>query len=342
MSYFNFKKITVSKPCFRICYVAVLLAITLTTACASIAQEAEEHKFHKWLIGFNVEAEQAGISSKTLYHFMKEVEYVPKAIDLDRKQPSAVKTFGQYQNSVMPASRIKRAREQYAQNRKLLHEIGNKYGVQPRFIVALWGLESDFGRNMGSFSVLNSLATLAFEGRRAEFFTKELINALKIIDQEHIPTSKLKGSWAGAMGQTQFMPSSFLGLAVDYDKDGKKDIWGTKADIFASIANYLSKAGWDSGVTWGREVKLPKGFDNKLLGKDTEKTLNEWQNLGIKNINGTNLPSKKGLVASIVKVENKDNSRAFLIYQNYKIVLKWNRSLYFATTVGMLADEIGN
>lgn len=320
----------------------LLLLLTIGTACSSITQEIDKHRFHNWLIKFNSEAELAGISSQTLYNFMKEAQYLPKVIKLDRKQPDKVKTFAQYLSAAMPESRIKMAKAQYKENKTLLDKIGKEYGVQPRFIVALWGSESDFGRNMGSFSVLNSLATLAYEGRRAAFFKDELIKALRIIDTENINQAELKGSWAGAMGQTQFMPSSFLELAVDYDGDGKKDIWATKEDVFASIANYLSKAGWDKNSTWGREVKLPEGFDDNLLGRNIEKSLSEWKALGVKTIDGRVLSSKKGLVASIVRVEDNKNSRVFLIYSNYKVVLKWNRSLYFATAIGMLADKIGN
>jgi membrane-bound lytic murein transglycosylase B len=318
----------------------LLFVIFITSACASIAQEAENHRFHSWLMKFNTEAEQAGVSNKTLYAFMKDAKYLPKVIVLDRKQPDKTKTFEQYLQAAMPDKRVKMAREKYAENKKLLNEIGRKYGVQPKYIVALWGSESDFGRNMGNFKITDSLATLAFEGRRADFFKGELIKALKMIDSENVEESEMKGSWAGAMGQTQFMPTSFLEFAVDYDGDGKKDIWGTKADVFASIANYLSKTGWDNKSSWGREVMLPQGFNTALLGKTTEKSIAEWKKLGIKNLNGKPIPSKNGVQASVIRVEDNDDSRAFLVYPNYKIVLKWNRSLYFATTIGMLADKI--
>lgn len=307
-----------------------------------MAQESGEEGFRSWLIDFSPEAEEEGISAQTIYLFMKNAQYLPKVIELDRKQPDKTKSFAEYLKSVMPASRVKRAKEKYHESKEILFEISKKYGVQPKFIVALWGSESDFGRNMGSFNTLNCLATLAYEGRRADFFKKELINALKMIDADHIEQSEIKGSWAGAMGQTQFMPSSFLELAVDYDEDGKKDIWNTRPDVFASIANYLAKAGWDSSVSWGREVKLPRNFDEKLIGKNIERTTSEWKKLGIKTTAGKPIPTKKGLMASLIKVEDKTNSRVFLVYPNYKILLKWNRSLYFATSVSMLADKIGN
>jgi membrane-bound lytic murein transglycosylase B len=322
--------------------VALLFAIILISTCASIAQEAEDRLFHEWLMNFNSEAQMAGISSQTIYNFMKDVKYLPKVIELDRKQPDKIKSFDQYAESALSVKKVKMARVKYQENKKLLDEIGRKYGVQPRFIVALWGSESDFGRNQGHFNVLNSLATLAFEGRRADFFKGELINALKIIDNENISPGDLKGSWAGAMGQNQFMPSSFLELAVDYDGDGQKDIWENKADMFASIANYLSTNGWDKNSTWGREVKLPDGFDENLIGKTIEKPISQWKELGVKNLNGKPLLIKKNLIASVVRVGEDDSARAFLIYPNYKILLKWNRSLYFASTIGLLADKIRN
>lgn len=321
---------------------ALLFAIILISACASIADEIDDRRFHGRLINFNTEAEASGISSQTLYNFMKNAKYLPKVIELDRKQPDKIKSFNQYLASSMPTKKVKMAKAKYLENKKLLDKIGKQYGVQPRFIVALWGSESDFGRNQGSFSVLNSLATLAFEGRRADFFKAELINALKIIDKENISPEDLKGSWAGAMGQTQFMPSSFLELAVDYDGDGKKDIWESKADAFASIANYLSKNGWDKNSTWGREIKLPNNFDANLIGKTIEKPISEWKALGVKYTNGKPLTAKKNLMASVVRVGDDDNARAFLIYPNYKIVLKWNRSLYFASSIGLLSDKISN
>jgi membrane-bound lytic murein transglycosylase B len=321
---------------------ALLYAITIVSSCAGIAQEHDERRFQQWLGNFSIEAQQAGISSKAINHRMQHAEFLPKVIELDRKQPDKVKSFDQYLSSVQPARKVKMAKAKYKENKALLDKIGKKYGVQPRFIVALWGSESDFGRNMGSFSVLNSLATLAYEGRRADFFKAELINALRIIDSENINPADLKGSWAGAMGQTQFMPSSFLEMAVDYDGDGKKDIWNNKADAFASIANYLSKSGWDKNATWGREVKLPENFDAALLGKEIEKPLSEWKKLGIKTTSGKALPTGKKFPASIVRVGDGVNARSYLIYPNYKIVLKWNRSLYFASSIGLLSDKISN
>jgi membrane-bound lytic murein transglycosylase B len=192
---------------------------------------------------------------------------------------------------------------------------------------------------MGNVGVINALTTLSYDGRRSAYFRKELMAALKILDDGHIEHVDMKGSWAGAMGQPQFMPSSFLELAVDHDGDGKKDIWNNKNDVFASIANYLSKRGWDNSTTWGREVALPGNFDTSLIGKKVKKTLVEWQELGVRKSDGSNLPIRKDLQASIIKPE-ESKDKAYIIYSNYRTVLNWNRSLYFATAVGIVSDRI--
>lgn len=306
-----------------------------TTAISAATQTA----FHQWRIDFAKHAANKGIEQSTLDTFVANTSYVPKVIALDRKQPDSTKTFDEYLKIVVPASRIKYAQTQYKKHYDLLHVIGKKYNVQPRFIVALWAIESDFGRNMGSFNIIDALATLAYEGRRADFFKQELINALHMIDQDHFLMQDMKGSWAGAMGQTQFMPSSFLSLAVDYNKDGKRDIWQTPEDVFASIANYLSSHRWNSNQTWGREVKLPTSFDANLLSKETTKSISDWKKLGVTQADGTPLVEVPGLAASIIR-PNKNHAKSYMIYPNYKVLLKWNRSLYFATAVGILADKI--
>lgn len=317
-----------------------MLALFILSGTPARAEYSEE-SFHNWLVSFSEEARQNGISEQTIYNFMQRAEFLPRAIELDRKQPDKTISFNKYLKLTIPQQRIKKANEKFKENEAVLRRIGKKYGVQPRFIVALWGKESDFGRNMGGFDVPNSLATLAYEGRRAEFFRKELLNALKIIDAGHVSFDQMKGSWAGAMGQTQFMPSSFLELAVDENGDGKRDIWGTKEDAFASIANYLSKRGWNDEQTWGRKVKLPQKFNSALIGKDIEKTLKEWQNLGVRKADGGNLPAKSNLKASLIRPEGNRNE-TYLIYDNYRVILNWNRSLYFATAIGILSDNIAD
>lgn len=295
--------------------------------------------FDQWLDAFKVEASAAGIRSEILDEAFGEIAVIPRVIELDRKQPEFTLTFDQYLTRVVPDSRVMKGRQKLDENRAILEEVGAKYGVQPKYIVAFWGIETDFGRVTGGFNLIPALATLAHDGRRSAYFRKELLNALKILNQGHIKAKDMVGSWAGAMGQCQFMPSSFLNFAVDHDGDGRKDIWTTKADVFASAANYLSNSGWKGDQIWGRAVILPNGFDPSLADLKIRKTINEWQSLGVRRADGMDLP-KRDLQASIRLVDGP-GSPAYLVYDNFNAIMKWNRSTYFAVAVGTLAEKIG-
>lgn len=312
------------------------LSLLCLMPLAAAPAAANELSFAAWLAGLRQEALGEGISAATFDQAFAGVQPIPRVIELDRSQPEFTMTFEQYLDRVVPQARIDNARNQLAQNRLLLEEVGRKYGVQPRFIVALWAVESDFGRRTGDFSVVASLATLAYDGRRSDFFRKELLDALHILEERHITPERMIGSWAGAMGQNQFMPSSFRQYAVDYDGDGRRDIWSTRADVFASIANYLGSYGWRADETWGRPVRLPEGFDPNLVSLDVEKPLSEWQRLGVRTISAGDLPRRE-LMASVVQPDGAGGG-AFLVYDNYKRILRWNRSTFFATAVGLLAD----
>ena len=316
----------------------LLLASGLIFFASTDQVEASQQPFSNWLENLRVEASNEGIREETLATALKGVNLIPRVVELDRKQPEFSLTFSQYIGRVVPDSRVKKAREKFVENRALLDEIADKFGVQPRFIVALWGIETDFGRVTGGFKLIPALVTMAYDGRRSKYFRKELINALKIIDGGHIRANDMVGSWAGAMGQCQFMPSSFLNFAIDFDGDGRKDIWSTKADVFGSAANYLSKSGWKSGQTWGRKVILPDDFDSSLANLKVKKTIKEWQSIGVRRGNGSDLPVRD-LKASIVYTEGVGSS-AYMIYDNFRTILKWNRSTYFAVAVGTLADRI--
>jgi membrane-bound lytic murein transglycosylase B len=243
-------------------------------AAPAYAQD-DAKSFAAWLGQFKKDAVAEGISQKTLDEAFESTTPIERVVELDRKQPESTLTLEEYLEKVVNDTRIAEGRERMSDNRELLSEISKKYDVEPQTIVALWGIETNYGENTGGFSVIDSLATLAYDGRRSEYFRGELLKALKIIDADHITAYDMDGSWAGAMGQCQFMPSSFLNFAVDYDGDGKRDIWNTNADIFASIANYLHSSGWSG---------------------DKE--------------------------------------------HDFNVLLKWNRSRYFATAVQNLADEI--
>ncbi|MBL6945978.1 MAG: lytic murein transglycosylase [Rhodospirillales bacterium] len=299
---------------------------------------AQGMPFAQWLEGLKQEALGRGIAAATLDAAFAGIKPIPRVIELDRRQPEFTLTFRQYMDRVVPASRVKKGRKKLAENRARLEKIGKQYGVQPRFLVAFWGIETDFGRVTGGFPVVPALATLAHDGRRSAYFRKELLNSLKILDEGHITPKKMVGSWAGAMGQCQFMPSSFLNFAVDQNGDGRKDIWTTKADVFGSAANYLSGSGWKYDQTWGRAVRLPANFNAKLANLKTRKRLSEWQRLGVRRIDGSDLP-KRDLSASIVFTEGP-GSEAYVVYDNYRAILKWNRSTFFAVAVGSLADRL--
>jgi len=297
-------------------------------------------KFKAFVQAVWPDAQARGVERETFDAAFADVRPIPRVIELDRHQPEFKLTFAQYLARVAPKSRVQKGRKRLAENREILIKVGKKYGVQPRFIVALWGIETDFGRVTGGFPVISSLATLAFDGRRSKYFRGELLNALEILQQGHITPKAMVGSWAGAMGQSQFMPSSFKAYAIDGDGDGKKDIWGSKADVFSSAAKYLSSVGWREDQTWGRAVKLPDGFDLKLATLKQSRKLAEWQALGVRKIDGTDLPARQ-LKASLVLPNKSRPQPAYLVYGNYRSIMHWNRSTYFALTVGTLADGIG-
>ena len=312
-------------------WVAVMIAGLMYCATAV----AYNDRFEKWLAGLRREALSQGISGAILDEALSGLTPLPRVIQLDRSQPEFTMDFEQYLKLVAPQERIEEGRAMLAENRILLQEIAVRYGVQQQFIVALWSIESDFGRRMGSFSVVGALATLAFDGRRSNFFRLELFHALRILNDGDIKPHQMLGSWAGAMGQCQFMPSSFRRYAVDYDNDGKRDIWESRADVLASIANYLSQHGWHGREPWGQEVRLPSRFNEKLLSKKHRKTLGKWEALGVRPADGEQFPPHIKR-ASLIRAGEK----VFLVYDNWQTLMKWNPSVYFSTAVGYLADRI--
>lgn len=315
----------------------MLLAVTALSSVLTLPALANAEPFQSWLENVKQDARARGIRQEVLEHAFKGVEPDPKIIALDRKQPEVSMTFREYQKRVVSDQRIKEGRELYRKHRAVLERIGREFGVQPRFIVALWGIETSYGKITGNYHVVGALATLAYDGRRSEFFRDELMQALEILNIGDVTPDRMIGSWAGAMGQSQFMPSSFKQFAHDYNGDGRRDIWNTTEDVFASIANYLAKSGWNDDLTWGRVVKVPANFDKSLQGREVRKTVQEWQALGVRNPDGSHLPDKP-LTASIVIPEGSHS--AYMVYDNYNVIMKWNRSIYFATSVGILSDKI--
>ena len=294
--------------------------------------------FEKWLNEFKAEAISRGISEKTL-EVLNNAKPSEKTIKLDRNQPEFKLTFQKYKSKVVSDYRLKKAKNEYKKNKPLLDKIEKKYRVNGRLLISLWAIESNFGSNMGKFNLFHTLASLAHDGRRSKFFRKELFNALMIIEKNMVNNTNLKSGWAGAMGQCQFMPSSFLKYGVDENKDGKIDIWSDKEDIFASMANYLSKNGWNDRYIWGRAVS-GKNFNEPIKYNKKVKHLSEWSELGLHQTNGKILP-KVDIKAKLLVID-KSNKNLFLVYDNFETLLKWNRSNYFALSVGILSDTLIN
>lgn len=301
-------------------------------------QGRDPAEFPAYVEQLKTQARQQGISQQTIDSAFANVHFIDRVINSDRNQLEKKITLDDYLNRVMPQAKIEQARIQYKDNLPALTQTSDRYGVQPQYIVALWAMESNFGKIQGKEDVFSALATLAFEGRREAFFTKELMAAMKIVDSGHATSDMMKGSWAGAMGQSQFMPTSYLNYGADGDGDGKIDIWNDTSDVFASTANYLSTEGWKGGQGWGQEVKLPAGFDTTLTGLKNNQMhpASYWQQKGVTQADGSALTST-ATRAWIITPDDLQG-RAFLVYDNFRTIMKWNRSTYFALSIGMMAD----
>jgi len=296
--------------------------------------------FEQYLADLKLQAIEQGYAANFVDKVFSGVSYRKKTVTADKNQPETKLTLDKYLATRVPDWKVKKAIDLMAQNKVLLDQVEQQFGVQKRFIVALWGNESNFGRIMGKYSVINSLVTLAYEGRREVLFKKQLFAALKILQQGHIKLENFVGSWAGAMGQSQFMPTSFLDYAIDFDNDGRKDIWNNKADVFASIANFLKTEGWSNQVTWGRQVKVPDNFDFSLAGlkSSSKRLLADWQAMDVRRYDGGDLPDlpiKGSLIAP-----DGETGRIYLVYENFHTLMKWNRSSYFGVSVSYLSDRI--
>ncbi|WP_339015552.1 lytic murein transglycosylase [Aeromonas popoffii] len=313
------------------------LALLLFSGLLSAPLQASPD-FYAYVAGLKQQALAAGIKPETVAAAFANIRVIEPAIKHDKNQPEFKLTLDSYIPRAVPQWKVNQAKALYRQHLPLLTKIGAEYDVQPRFIVALWGIETNFGKLTGTYPLISSLATLAWDGRREDFFKGQLLDALRIIEQGHVTPSAFKGSWAGAMGQVQFMPSSFLKYAVDQDGDGKKDLWGNLADVFGSAANYLQQNGWHSDETWGRQVKLPEGLDPALLGLEQTRQLSAWQALGVRQLDGSPLPGVE-MQASLVRPDDA-KGRAYLAYPNYLVLRHWNRSHYFVVAVGTLADRL--
>jgi lytic murein transglycosylase len=322
------------------------------TGARAQGTSVSEEGFAAYLPILRAQAARAGIRQQTLDRIFPTLVFSPRTIQLDRAQPggtagvSANPPFAPYRARHVTQALISRGRQRYAQNAGRLNEIGRRYGVPPSILVAIWGKETGYGTIMGDFDLLNSLASLAYEGRRRQLFTEEFIATLRMVERG-FPRDELKGSWAGAAGQSQFLPSVYIRLGVDGDGDGRSDIWRSHLDALASIANYLRNAGWRPGVPWGTAVRVPAGLDRAALVNRQRAprcapvfarhsrwlSAGEWRRLGVSN----SLPD--GTQASLLEPDGP-NATAYLLTNNYRVILDYNCSNFYALTVALLADSV--
>ena len=332
--------------------VALLAALVVAGASSSGAQDPigdAARPFDDWLQELVREARDRGYGDDLIDATLAGLQPLPRVITNDRSQAELVVGFERYYRTRVTPPFVRRGRELARAHRRLLERIEEAYDVQRRFVLAIWGIETRYGRVTGGTPVFQALATLAWEPRRADFFRGELFDALSMVSRGHIDARSMTGSWAGAMGQPQFMPSSYLRYAEDFDRDGRRDIWRSTADALASIANYLEGWGWNDEFTWGREVRLTPEVREAVAQQTTQRTdgcyamrnmteripLDDWRRLGVRRVDGRALPDgdvKAGLVET--------DTRSFLVYENYDAILRYNCAHYYALTVALLADQI--
>lgn len=314
-----------------------------------------DEAFKAWIDDVRKEALERGIKTETLDQVLPNITPIERVITRDRNQPEIKQPYQAYITARVSDWRKNKGALMMAEHDATLKAAAEKYGVQERFIASIWGIETNYGTVPLSYSVFDAVATLAYDKRRAARFRRELFAALEILDQGYAPYEDMKGSWAGAMGQPQFMPEAYLKFAVDHDGDGIKDIWNNKVDVFASIANYLKSYGWDSTKTWGRKVKLPKGGEQSLQAAQETgleparwcaayktlgvwRDLQEWQELGVRRITGKDLPERSIPAALVVADEGDDEG--YLVYSNFCSIMRYNPSFKYAIAVGLLSDAI--
>ena len=310
-----------------------LLLAGAVVASSAFAQD----DFAACLARLERDARDRGISTAMIAEVFPTIEPSPRVIAADRSQPEFVDTFGAYLGRRVNERRVRLGREHYANQRAFLDRLTAQYGVPGQYLIAFWALETDFGGVLGDVSVFDSLSTLACDNRRSEYFSAEFVNALELASAGHVPVRNMIGSWAGAMGQTQFMPSNYLRYAVDGNGDGVIDLWDER-DALASAAHFVRELGWQPGWRWGREVVLPADFDYALAGRDRRRALSEWSALGLVDVTGDAIPALETQAAVLVPAGH--TGPAFLVYENFDVIMRWNRSEYFALTVGHLADRV--
>ena len=311
--------------------------IFLSSVQPALAQEIDED-FESCLSALGERARDEGVEATIVASVLKNTTRLERVIDLDRSQPEFTRTFADYYVRRVSEQRVAQGRALYGEHRNLLTRLQHEYGVPAHYLLAFWGLETNYGSYFGKIPTTDALATLACDQRRAAFFSNEFVSALRIIAAGDIAQERMVGSWAGAIGHVQFLPSTFLKYAVDGDGDGRRDLWGSIPDALTSAANYLRGIGWQTELRWGREVRLPQNFDYSLGGRKQRLALSEWARLGVTDAYGGALPPLDFEAAVLVPAGHL--GPAFLAYDNFDVIMRWNRSEYYAISVGRLADRI--
>jgi len=304
------------------------------SAIAEAIAESTQPSFSEWRDQFRDEALAAGISADTFERAFAGIEPDPSVIEADRSQPEFTRPVWQYLDGAISPQRVRNGQRLLGEHATTLTGIEARYGVGRETLVAIWGLESSFGQIMGDKSVIRSLATLAYEGRRPAFAKSQLLGALEIIQRGDVSPARMRGSWAGAMGQTQFIPTTYNTHAVDFDGDGRRDIWSSTADALASAAHYLQASGWDANQPWGFEVQLPAKFDYALADSSIRKPLAEWRRLGVQG-----MPAIQGNASASLLLPSGHRGPAFLVLDNFRAILRYNNSSSYALAIGLLSDR---
>ncbi len=295
-------------------------------------------KFDAWVVAFRPRAQAQGISTATLNAAFRDVGYLPGVIERDRSQTEFTRTLEDYLAIAASDERVSKGRAAYGRHQVTLAAISARYGVDPAIITAIWGLESRYGERRGDIPVISAVSTLAFDGRRGAFFEKQLIAALKILQNGDIPAARMTGSWAGAMGHTQFIPTSYLAYAVDFTGDGRRDIWSEDpSDALASTAAYLSRSGWVRGQPWGVEVQLPSGFNRGMAGRGTTRSPAAWAGMGVRAVDGGTVPNHG---AASILIPMGVNGPAFMVFRNFTVITRYNNAENYVIGIGHLADRI--
>ena len=292
--------------------------------------------FAAFLEALRAEALRAGISGAVADAAFAGVTPNTRVLELDRHQPESTLTWAQFRARVLPPARLAAGRQAYAREAATLVPVAATYRADPRVVVGIWGVESAFGSITGNYRVVEALTTLAYDGRRGSFFRAEVLNALRILQAGDVTVNGMTGSWAGAMGQPQFMPSSYLRYAVDADGDGRRDIWTSRADVFGSVANYLAQCGWRVGEPWVQPIRVPVGFAAERAGRDVSRSLATWQGMGVRRADGAKF--SRGDVAGAVVMPDGAGGEAFMTYPNFHVIRRYNASDYYALAVGLLAN----